>query len=613
MRSRRLLLFIPPIFVLIVVFGLMLSIDMPKDGLAINEDLCPSLNEEIVERAVFLLDLRKPLDSEHVSLPGQLLREVTMDLDANSELQVFALASTSTAPRITLDRSCKPYDDAELAVGGTARGRDCADISDALPAPVRDRASRFCAWRDALQGRLDGLVVQQQGAPVENAYLVEAIEDTILEFSEFSGRHSLYIFSDMMQHATWHSQPETGVEYAGPGDQGDVEASFAPLLRTVDDLRIKVFYVPRRGVTEDVETKADHKEFWRDYFADFAATGVEFEDQPLMSAYEVESLASAPTEIELAALEREQLRLEREQIELALAKVEQERAALEEARQLAAEERQARQARETELRQQQELVQAREAEREAERQRLQAERLRLETERAEVERRETEALADQRAQDALPEESTVQSEPSEAASTRPPRSIAARTPEPTPDTTREEPFHGTNVSGERQRPGTIAPWSTSGAGPQAKPKAPAVGHSPERSVDQAQTASVPCVAQLKPEYATGADSYPGGRRVNYGGAVITVRYALNAEGETVDEETAVVGDSSNATRPRFLDALARDTVELVKGWEFEVTQGSACAMSQVHTAIFRYRSKCVGAPVPKCRTVQSDVTLMTGS
>ncbi len=37
-------------------------------------------------------------------------------------------------------------------------------------------------------------------------------------------------------------------------------------------------------------------------------------------------------------------------------------------------------------------------------------------------------------------------------------------------------FHGTNVSGERQRPGMVVPWSTSGAGPQAKPKAPAVGH-----------------------------------------------------------------------------------------------------------------------------------------
>ena len=572
--QRRLLLFIPPFFVLIVVFGLMLFIDTPKEDLAINEDLCPIRAEEIVERAVFLLDLRKPLDAEHVSLPGQLLREVAMDLDADSELQVFALASTSTAPRVLLERSCKPYDDAELAVGGTAPGRDCADLPDALPEPVRERASRFCAWRDALRSRLDELVVRQQDAQVENAYLVEAIEDTILEFSEFPGRHSLYVFSDMMQHATWHSQPESGVEYAGLNDQGNVQASLAPLLRTVDDIRIKVFYVPRRGVTEDAPAKADHKEFWRDYFADFSATGVEFEDQPLMAAYEVEALVGEPTEIELAAREREQLRLEREQIELALAEVEKEREALEAARQLATDERQSREAREAELRRQQELAQAREAEREAEQQRLQAERQRLETERAEVERRETEALADQRETDALPQEPMVRSEPSETVSTPPPRPVAARTPEPTPDVSLEEP-------------------------------------SPEGSVDQ--PASVPCVAQLKPEYAMGADSYPGDRRVNYGGAVITVRYALNAEGETVDEETTVVGDSSNATRPRFLDALARDTVELVKGWEFEFTQGSACARSQVQTAVFRYRSKCVGAPVPKCRTIQSDVMLMTGS
>ncbi len=37
-------------------------------------------------------------------------------------------------------------------------------------------------------------------------------------------------------------------------------------------------------------------------------------------------------------------------------------------------------------------------------------------------------------------------------------------------------FHGTNVLGSVQRPGAVVPWSTSGAGPQAEPKAPAVGH-----------------------------------------------------------------------------------------------------------------------------------------
>lgn len=571
--QRRLLFLIPPILVLIVVFSLMLFVDSPRDDVALDEDLCPSRAEEIVERAVFLLDLRKPLDAEHLSLPGQLLREVATGLDANTELRVFQLANTSYAPRASLARSCKPYNNAELAVGGSASGRDCDDLPGALPAAVRDRATRFCAWRDALQGRLDGLVAGQEGLSVANAYLVEAIEDTILEFSEFSGRHSLYIFSDMMQYATWHSQPESGVEYAGLYDQAEAQTSLAPLLRTVDDLRIKIFYVPRRGVTEEARTKTDHKEFWRDYFADFSTTGVEFEDQPLMAAYEVDSLASEPTEMELAAREREQLRLEREQIELALAEVEKEREALEAARQLAADERRERDAREAELKRQRELAQAREAEREAEQQRLEAERLRLERERSEVESRE---LAEQRTQDALPQESIDESGQSAPALTRPPRLLLTQAPEPAGEAIRES-------------------------------------SAPERPADQSRTAIVPCVAQLKPEFDAGSDFYPGGRRVNYGSAVITVRYALDAQGETVDDETAVVGDSSNATRPRFLDALASDTVELVKNWQFAFTQGDACTRPQEQTAVFRYRSKCVGAPVPKCRTVQSDVTLMTGS
>ena len=45
------------------------------------------------------------------------------------------------------------------------------------------------------------------------------------------------------------------------------------------------------------------------------------------------------------------------------------------------------------------------------------------------------------------------------------------------------PIHldGTNASGERQRPGAVVPSTTSGAGPQAEPKVPAVGHSYARS------------------------------------------------------------------------------------------------------------------------------------
>lgn len=572
LRSRRRLLpYVPPILVLLAVLGLMLFIDAPRDDLAVEQDLCPDRADDITQRAVFLLDLRKPLGTEHVSLPGDLLREITMDLDANAELRVFALAGTAAAPRIALDSTCKPYDNAELTVAGTGLPRDCDDLPTSLPASIRDKAGRFCAWRDALRSRLEGLVVRQRETPVANAYLVEAIEDTILEFAEFSGRRSLYIFSDMMQHATWYSQPESGVEYGDSGGPRDAHTSIVPLPRAVDDMSVKIFYVPRRSVTDDPVTKTDHKNFWRDYFADFSGSDIAFEDQPVMTAYEVESLAGEPTEIELAAREREQLRLEREQIELALAEVERERSALETARRLAAGERQAREAREAELREQQELARTREAEREAEQRRLEAEQRRLEAERAEIARRE----AGRQPQEAIRQESVAESGQSRPASVEP-SAIAV----PAAD------------AGEVAR---IAPEQAAPGG----------------SEEQPQTGNAPCPAQLKTEFAAGGDFYPGGRRVNYGGAVITVRYALNAEGETLDDETAVVDDSSNATRPRFLDALARDTVELVRGWEFAFTGEDGCIKPQVQTAVFRYRSKCVGAPVPSCRTVQSDVTLLT--
>ena len=570
LRSRRRVLpYVPPVLVLLAVLGLMLFIDAPRDDLAVEQDLCPTQADGIAQRAVFLLDLRKPLGAEHISLPSDLLREITMDLDANAELQVFALAGTAAAPRMALDTTCKPYENADLAVAGTGLPRDCDDLPTSLPASIRDKAGRFCAWREALQSRLEGLVVRQSETPVANAYLVEAIEDTILEFAEFSGRRSLYIFSDMMQHATWYSQPERGVEYRDPGAPRDAHTSIVPLPRAVDDLGVKIFYVPRRGVTEDPVTKTDHKTFWRDYFADFSSSDIVFDDQPVMTAYEVESLASEPTEIELAAREREQLRLEREQIELALAEVEKERAALETARRLAADERQAREAREAELREQQEIARTREAEREAEQQRLEAEQRRLEAERAEIARR----VAERRPQETTRQEQIAESGQSEPAPAEPSAVRAADTAE----VARMTPEQAASAGSEEQPP---------------------IG-------------DALCPAQLKTEFAAGGDFYPGGRRVNYGGAVITVRYALNAEGETLDDETAVVDDSSNATRPRFLDALARDTVELVRGWEFAFTGEDGCIKPRVQTAVFRYRSKCVGAPVPSCRTIQSDVTLLT--
>ncbi len=577
--QRRLFPYIPPLLALLVVSWLALFMGTPSDELSLDadldSDLCPSREGDIPERAVFLLDLRKPLDVGQTSLPAALLREMTMELDANTELQVFAVTGTSAAPRRLLDHACKPYDNAELGVDGAAVAPDCNDIPSALPTSVRERASRFCEWRSRLRGRLEELAIQQRDQPVANAFLVEAIEDTVLDFAEFSGRRSLYIFSDMMQYATWHSQTEGIVEHIAFVEPRQVGTSFAPPPRIVDDLRVTIFYLPRRGVTEDSQTRIDHKDFWRDYFADFAGTDIEFEDQPVMSAYEAESLATEPTEIELLAREREQLRLEQEEIERALAAVERERTALETARQLAAEEREAREA---QLRRQEELARARESEREVERQRLEAERIRLQEERSEVERRLVAGtLAAQPAEDAVARESNLEPRESPVASISPPRSILARSVDPD--------------AGEETAERAV----------------------PHSSVDSSAPGIAHCATQLKPEFATAGDFYPGNRRVNYGGAVITIRYALDTEGETVDDETTVVVESSNATRSRFLDALVQDTVELVRSWEFAYTQGDACERSQVQTAVFRYRSKCVGAPVPKCRTIQSGVTLSAGS
>ena len=567
---RRLFIFLPPVLVLVAVIGLVLFIDRPRDDLALDQHLCPIDAGQISERAVFLFDLRKPLDLEYTSLPGNLLKEVAMGLDTNAELNIFALGGSTTAPRIPLDYGCKPYADADLTADGATLGRGCDDLSAGPAGSVSERATAFCAWRATIQERLDELVVRHRDTPVGATYLVEAIEDTILEFAETSGPRSLYIFSDMMQHATWHSQPEEGVEDVGVGEPPEVSAVLVPLSHAVDDLRVKVFYVPRRGVTEDERARNDHKDFWREYFADFSGAGIEFEDQPPMASYEAASLAGEPTEIERAARERELLRLEREEIERALAEVEKDRLVLEAARKRAAEERQARVEREAWLRRQQEVAQAREAEQEAERRRLEAEQQRLESERMQVERRVAEASAARSEEDALTRV-PVAEQPGELAETTGVPVVAS-------DDAQE-----TRVALER-------------AGEDA----------PHDDIES-------CKAQLKPEFAIGEDFYPGGQRVNYGSAVIAVRFTVNAEGETVDDATAVVDDRSNATRPRFLDALARDTVELVRGWEFALGGGNACTGLQEQTAVFRYRSKCVGAPVPRCRTIQSDVMLLDGS
>ena len=105
-----------------------------------------------------------------------------------------------------------------------------------------------------------------------------------------------------------------------------------------------------------------------------------------------------------------------------------------------------------------------------------------------------------------------------------------------------------------------------------------------------------------------AERYLDDVAANHGAGRMVVRYAVGAQGATLDG-AAVDTDRSSATRPEDFDVLARDALRVVQGWRFDVDCGPGGAIGpegQAGTATLNYRQKCVGAPIPRCRTVFSD-------
>ena len=342
-KKRYVLLLLPPLLVVVALSGVLVLSSRPDYRQELDDDLCALEPHESAGRAVFLFDFRKPLDQANLSLPGELLRDVNQRLSANTELRVFALATDPRAPRLPLDRVCKPYDNADLQIG-TAKDqrntlRDCDDLPAQLPASLREAADRFCRRRDALQNRVDALARNQPAAPTTNSYLIEALEDTAMEMSEGSGPRTIYVFSDMMQHAEWYSHLElewtdwnfadfTATRAAQTGRMG-MPPSFSNLV-------VRIYYLPRRGLTEHPRLKRAHQAFWQEYLADAQLT---FHDQPPLPAFAAVSLMDILTPEESAALEREQIEKDREEAARMLAEVQRERAALEQELRKIAEER----------------------------------------------------------------------------------------------------------------------------------------------------------------------------------------------------------------------------------------------------------------------------------
>ena len=326
-----------------VLIFLSLRVQGGVDVPSIGDGSCSS-GSDTASRAVFLVDLRKPLDAAYESLPGRMLETVTKDLGADTELGVYVLSRYAEAPRTFLGRLCKPYDNGELVVEAAKDqrqgARDCDDLPAQIPASLRTEASRFCRQRNVLRRRLDASVAQAADR-VTDAYLVEALEETSRDFADLSQPKSLYVFSDMMQHAKWYSHVDLR---PGEWDFGEFDSSRGsqglsaePLAHLSADVPVKVFYVARAGVTDNPQAQLLHKGFWQAYFDE---AEVSFVDLPTMAGFAAETLMDVPTPAELAAYEREQVRyrselVEKERAELARSRrdFEVERAQLAERRQ----------------------------------------------------------------------------------------------------------------------------------------------------------------------------------------------------------------------------------------------------------------------------------------
>lgn len=333
-RQTRFRWYVPMFLVtitILIVLGLRVNNTLYEPASA--EAFC-SAGSDVAHRAVFLVDLRKPVDSTYESLPGELLGEVSKELPADTELSVFALSAYAEAPRTLIGRMCKPYENGELVVEAAkdwaGSDRDCDDLPAQISGALRTSAARFCHQREAVRRRIDALAAQGRGRLATDAYLVEALDETIRDFAASSVPTSLYVFSDMIQHAGWYSHVDM---QSDEWDFGDFSAARKAETLSVElpaspgaDLRVRVFYVARAGTTASEVPQLMHKQFWTSYFGD--AT-LEFDDQPTMAGFDAAPLMDIPTPAELAAYERERVRYTSELVERERAELEETRRALE--------------------------------------------------------------------------------------------------------------------------------------------------------------------------------------------------------------------------------------------------------------------------------------------
>ena len=614
--SRRLRVVLPPLLVVLALAGIgwTLGIDQPASSDVVRDrDLCPIDEDRVNGDVVFLFDFTKPLGGLSAALPGQLLRDLTLELERDTEIRAYLLTGSADAPLAPLRRFCKPFDTAEVQVAQAKdqRGavRDCDDLPAQVATDVRRSAARFCTVRDALQARIDALAAKasrEQGT-VASAHLVEALEDILTDFQEQPGPHRLHVFSDMMQHAHWYSHLDLDGAQWDYDEFSRLLASRDPVFgqrRPVPNAEFDIHYVPRAGRTTERRTREQHQQFWRGYFA---GSSVTFHEQSPIPAYASRPLMGLASESRTAlhvpvGMERFVVSARSERVALGQPSrqagaaggvpdvvVKRERpadaAAGRNRSTVSAPPRRVRRA----LAQQPEVPgpPGQQAEQPA---------LSLQTPPAAP----TESLAQA---EALPDAVDPPGErPPDAPS--PADSVAGlATRNTTHDRPAPKPLERSMADGD-EAPLDIAgvqrsaPAMPSATPPETEP--PLSGSGEEILVDPAgvdgiQTAGVdtgPCRLQRPAGFDRWQPEYPLRGQRDFGDAVITVRYAVDEAGETIDEETAVVRDRSSAALTRHFNRFARAAIDSVRDWKFSVAQQDTppCAMdvSYVTTIRFQY-------------------------
>ena len=523
---------------------------------------------------MLLYDLKKPLNNEQASLPSNLLREVSLSMERNTELRVFSLAGTPDSPRTLLQRLCKPFANADLRIETAEDKREvllnCEDLPAQLPSGFGESATAFCRQLGSLGTKLDetartGLLQQER---VQNAYLVEALEDMQLDLIDRPQPHAMYIVSDMMQHAEWYShldEMQTDWSYE---TFAKLRASqiWGNLNQTgTGSMRVEIFYVPRSGLTSQPEEQQIHQRFWREYFS---GSEVAFHNQLTAPAYSFAPLMAVPREAEQANQER----LALEQV---LRQVREESARLQE----------------------QERTRS-----ERERQRL------LETEQPVAEAGDERSVEEESREAFRPEQVSVSSPPPQGPSVENGTNSGADEVPPQP----EEPPGPEEQSNSPQEadgevrgsastdevpPSPEIAESLGAAEPAASTEqppareAPGQGQSPPEQAPVREQTSATCALQPWQETGNSEPDYPRGGRVNMGSATITVRFEVDAGGATVDDAVEVVVDQSQSERERYFEVFAAQAVAAVQAWQLAFVEPvePRCVRRQVHTVQFEFK------------------------